>query len=121
MDNDKIREALHQLNNCAHILGEMAGLEVNKNQSVQSQQTSAQNLSQDELAVVAVQRAGYNRDIVAFKLNNGAILNYDECIQAITDGLIPSLKIGVDREGKPAISGVADGNPDNNLKNLPEF
>lgn len=73
------------------------------------------------MKVVAVAKEKSNQNIIAFKLDDGTILNYEDCINAINAGQLPELMLGRARDGSITIKGVADGDPSNNLQNLPIF
>lgn len=69
--------------------------------------------------IVAVKR-GINNEIVAFKLDNGEILDYPECGQRCMQGRILNADYVEGRYGM-VVRSLADNNPDNNLQNLPNF
>lgn len=73
------------------------------------------------MKVVAVKKNPSDQTIIAFKLEDGSVLNYDECLSAVELGLMPDLMLGRARDGGLTIRGVADGDPSNNLQNLPTF
>ena len=84
-----------------HIKGEKGALEV-----------------MDKISYV---RKNGDGDITAVKLSNGAVLNYDEALEMARQNKIAGATVGVARNGRPVLKGVADGNPANNLDNLPRF
>lgn len=70
--------------------------------------------------VVAVQRNG-DGDLTAFRTNTGRTLNYSDALQAVSNGEIAGVNIFKGRDGGHYIRGDADGDPSNNLDNLPTF
>ena len=70
--------------------------------------------------VVAVRKDNQDR-IVAFKLDDGRELDYEQCVDAIHNGELPSLICTNTQTGSLSIRTQADGNPDNNLSRLPLF
>ncbi|UHA74087.1 DUF3892 domain-containing protein [Paenibacillus sp. 481] len=69
---------------------------------------------------VAVQKNG-DGDLTAFRTNAGRDLNYEQAMTAIHDGQIAGVNIFKGRNGKSYIRGDADGDPSNNLDQLPLF
>ncbi|WP_085523025.1 DUF3892 domain-containing protein [Tuberibacillus sp. Marseille-P3662] len=69
---------------------------------------------------VAVQK-NEDGDITAFKTSDGRELSYDDALQAVQSGQIADVNVGEARNGRPVIRGNPDGNPDNNLDQLPSF
>ncbi len=70
---------------------------------------------------VAFVRKNTDGEITAVKLSNGAVLEYDEAIQMARENKIAGATVGKVRNGRTVLKGVADGDPDNNLDNLPRF
>ncbi|WP_431803833.1 DUF3892 domain-containing protein [Halobacillus andaensis] len=60
-------------------------------------------------------------DIVSFQTSSGKELSYEEAIAAVENGTIQGANVGKARNGRPVIRGNADGDPENNLDNLPTF
>lgn len=69
---------------------------------------------------VAVQKNG-DGDLTAFKTNTGRVLNYEEALAAVQQGVISGANAFKGRNGGTYIRGDADGDPSNNLDNLPLF
>lgn len=57
---------------------------------------------------------------VAFKLDNGEILDVEKAYSYAKDGKLDGVA-GVEREGSKYVRGVNDGDDSNNLDNLPTF
>lgn len=70
--------------------------------------------------MVAVQKNG-DGDIQQFKTSSGRTLNYAEALQAVQNGEIAGVNAFKGRDGETYIRGDADGDPSNNLDNLPTF
>ncbi|MBR2569118.1 MAG: DUF3892 domain-containing protein [Paenibacillus sp.] len=70
--------------------------------------------------IVAVQKNG-DGDLTAFQTNSGRVLGYDEAIQAIQNGELAGVNTFKGRDGGTYIRGDADGDPANNLDQLPMF
>lgn len=69
---------------------------------------------------VAVQKNG-DGDLTAFQTSAGRILNYEQALQAVQNGEIAGVNAFKGRDGDTYIRGDADGDPSNNLDNLPTF
>lgn len=69
--------------------------------------------------IVAVRRE--DRDLVAFKLEDGTVLNVAQAIDMCQAGQLPDYRVGVSRADTLFIRNVGDGDPSNNLDNLPTF
>ncbi|EJW17460.1 DUF3892 domain-containing protein [Paenibacillus alvei] len=76
-------------------------------------------MSQRE-SFVAVQKNG-DGDLTAFQTSAGRILNYEQALQAVQNGEIAGVNAFKGRDGGTYIRGDADGDPSNNLDNLPSF
>ncbi|OPA78518.1 hypothetical protein BVG16_11655 [Paenibacillus selenitireducens] len=70
--------------------------------------------------IVAVQKNG-DGDIQQFKTSSGRVMNYSEALQAVQNGEIAGVNAFKGRDGETYIRGDADGDPSNNLDNLPTF
>ena len=57
---------------------------------------------------------------VAFKLDNGEILDVEQAYEYAKDGKLDGI-VATDRNGTKYIRGVNDGEDNNNLDNLPTF
>ncbi|MBN3526004.1 DUF3892 domain-containing protein [Paenibacillus apiarius] len=69
---------------------------------------------------VAVQKNG-DGDLTAFKTDSGRVMAYDEALQAVHSGQIAGVNVFKGKDGGMYIRGDADGDPTNNLDNLPMF
>ncbi|CAG9622022.1 DUF3892 domain-containing protein [Sutcliffiella rhizosphaerae] len=69
---------------------------------------------------VAVQKNG-DGDITSFKTSSGRVLSYQEAINDVNDGNVLGANVFKGKDGENYIRGNADGDPSNNLDNLPTF
>ncbi|MFE5319761.1 DUF3892 domain-containing protein [Paenibacillus sp. NPDC056579] len=69
---------------------------------------------------VAVQKNG-DGDITAFKTSSGRVLQYEQALQEVQGGNIQGVNAFKGRDGDLYIRGDADGDPSNNLDQLPSF
>ncbi|OXM85937.1 DUF3892 domain-containing protein [Paenibacillus rigui] len=69
---------------------------------------------------IAVQKNG-DGDIMAFKTSSGRVLQYDQALQEVQSGSIQGVNVFKGKDGDSYIRGDADGDPTNNLDNLPMF
>lgn len=69
---------------------------------------------------IAVQKNG-DGDITAFKTSSGRVLQYDQALQEVQSGSIQGVNVFKGKDGDSYIRGDADGDPTNNLDNLPMF
>ncbi|MFK7696138.1 DUF3892 domain-containing protein [Paenibacillus sp. HJGM_3] len=69
---------------------------------------------------VAVQKNG-DGDLTAFKTSSGRVLNYEQAREEVNLGQIQGVNLFKGRDGELYIRGDADGDPSNNLDNLPQF
>lgn len=69
---------------------------------------------------VAVQKNG-DGDLRAFKTSSGRELDYATALQEVQAGRIAGVNAFKGRDGETYIRGDADGDPTNNLDNLPFF
>lgn len=69
---------------------------------------------------VAVQKNG-DGDITAFQTSSGRVLDYEQALQEVQNGNIRGVNAFRGRDGETYIRGDADGDPANNLDNLPTF
>jgi len=76
--------------------------------------------NQTRESFVAVQKNG-DGDITAFQTSSGRTLNYEEALQEVQGGAIQGVNAFKGRDGETYIRGDADGDPSNNLDNLPTF
>lgn len=69
---------------------------------------------------VAVQKNG-DGDITAFQTSSGRVLQYEQALQEVRSGVIQGVNVFKGRDGEFYIRGDADGDPTNNLDQLPIF
>ncbi|MBW7473601.1 DUF3892 domain-containing protein [Paenibacillus oenotherae] len=69
---------------------------------------------------VAVQKNG-DGDLTAFQTSAGRILDYSQALQEVQAGRIAGVNAFKGRDGETYIRGDADGDPANNLDQLPRF
>ncbi len=69
---------------------------------------------------VAVQKNG-DGDLTAFQTSSGRVLAYEQALQEIEAGTIAGVNAFKGRDGETYIRGDADGDPSNNLDQLPIF
>ena len=67
---------------------------------------------------VAVQKNG-DGDLTGFKTSSGRVLDYEQALQEVQDGRISGVNAFKGKDGALHIRGDADGDPSNNLDNLP--
>ncbi|OBZ16729.1 MULTISPECIES: DUF3892 domain-containing protein [Bacillales] len=70
--------------------------------------------------IVAVQKNG-DGDLTAFKTTSGRVLDYATALQEVQAGHISGVNAFKGRDGDTYIRGDADGDPTNNLDQLPTF
>ncbi|MEK3885714.1 DUF3892 domain-containing protein [Paenibacillus sp. PL2-23] len=78
------------------------------------------NTSDTREVIVAVQKNG-DGDITAFKTSTGRQLDYQAALQEVQAGQIAGVNAFKGRDGEMYIRGDADGDPSNNLDQLPLF
>ena len=69
---------------------------------------------------IAVQKNG-DGDLTAFQTSSGRILNYEQALKEVQSGAIAGANVFKGRDGEFHIRGDADGDPTNNLNQLPLF
>ena len=69
---------------------------------------------------VAVQKNG-DGDLTAFQTSSGRVLAYEQALQEVNAGTIAGVNIFKGKDGGLYIRGDADGDPSNNLDQLPIF
>jgi hypothetical protein len=70
--------------------------------------------------IVAVRKNG-DGDIVELKLSGGQVIDYKTAQQMAQQGQIEHVNVFTGRDGEPHLRSNADGDPSNNLDNLPVF
>jgi hypothetical protein len=73
-----------------------------------------------EETFVAVQK-NKDGDITAFRTSNGRTLDYQQALQEVQGEKIKGVNAFSGKDGDTYLRGNADGDPDNNLDNLPNF
>ncbi|HTG68114.1 MAG TPA: DUF3892 domain-containing protein [Candidatus Udaeobacter sp.] len=71
-------------------------------------------------SIVAVQKDG-DGDLTAFKTTSGRVLDYAAALQEVKAGHIAGVNTFKGKDGEFYIRGDADGDPSNNLDQLPTF
>lgn len=69
--------------------------------------------------IVAVRRN--DRELVAYKLDDGTVIDKATAVQMCEAGQLPDYRVGVSRDDEEFIRGVGDGDESNNLRNMPGF
>lgn len=80
--------------------------------------SSADNEQREQ--IVAVQKNG-DGDLTSFKTSTGRVLDYQTALQEVEAGQIAGVNAFKGRDGETYIRGDADGDPSNNLDQLPTF
>ena len=71
-------------------------------------------------SVIAVRKNG-DDDIIELKLSNGQVVDYKEAQQMAKSGMIVNVNVFKDGDGEEHLRSNLDGDPTNNLDNLPQF
>lgn len=69
---------------------------------------------------IAVQKNG-DGDLTSFQTSSGRVLEYAQALQEVQAGNIAGANVFKGRDGELHIRGDADGDPTNNLDQLPMF
>lgn len=77
-------------------------------------------MEQNKQQVVAVRKNG-DGDIVELKLSSGQVVDYLEAQQLAKTGQLENVNVFRGRDGDEHLRSNADGDPSNNLDNLPGF
>lgn len=88
-------------------------------QTTQSMQPLQSNTNTRE-TFVAVQKNG-DGDLTAFQTSSGRVLDYQQALQEVQNGAIAGVNVFKGKDGDAYIRGDADGDPTNNLDQLPLF
>jgi hypothetical protein len=70
--------------------------------------------------IVAVQK-NHEGDIINFKTSSERVLSYRKALMEVENGAISGVNIFTGKDGEHYIRSNADGDPTNNLDNLPTF
>lgn len=89
-------------------------------QLTQQFQSGLQSQQAGQEQVVAVRKNG-DGDIVELKLSSGNVVDYMTAQQMVKNNLIANLNVFRGRDGDEHLRSNADGDPTNNLDNLPTF
>lgn len=68
----------------------------------------------------AVQKNG-SGDLTAFQTSAGRVLDYQQALAEVQAGAIAGVNVFKGKDGEMYIRGDADGDPTNNLDQLPHF
>jgi len=74
----------------------------------------------DQDQVVAVRKNG-DGDIVELKLSSGKVVDYKQAQSMAKNGEIANVNVFRGRDGDEHLRSNADGDPSNNLDNMPSF
>lgn len=77
-------------------------------------------MNQPKQHIVAVRKNG-DGDIVELKLSSGEIVDYLEAHQLAKNGQLENVNLFRGRDGEEHLRSNADGDPTNNLDQLPGF
>ncbi|MRN52542.1 DUF3892 domain-containing protein [Paenibacillus monticola] len=69
---------------------------------------------------IAAQKNG-DGDLRSFQTSSGRVLDYQQALQEVQAGKIAGVNVFKGRDGEMYIRGDADGDPTNNLDQLPLF
>lgn len=83
------------------------------------EQNPKHHIDPNKLKIVAVQKDG--RNIKAVQFQNGEVADIQQAIQMAEQDLIEDVNTGKNREGEKTLRSYPDGDPTNNLDNLPTF
>lgn len=70
--------------------------------------------------IIAVRKNG-DGDLEGFKTSSGRVLDYQQALQEANAGAIAGVNVFKGKDGEMHLRGDADGDPSNNLDNLPSF
>lgn len=76
-------------------------------------------MNQNETFVAV--RKNNEGDIIQLKTSSGRVLDYKQAQQEVQNGVISGANVFTGRDGDPHLRSNADGDPTNNLDNLPQF
>lgn len=71
-------------------------------------------------SVIAVRKNG-DDDIIELKLSNGQVVDYREAQEMAKSGMIVNVNVFRGGDGEEHLRSNPDGDPSNNLDNLPQF
>lgn len=77
-------------------------------------------MPEERESIQAVRKNG-DGDINEFQTSSGRVLSYEQALQEVRNGAIQGVNVFKGRDGEFYIRGDADGDPSNNLDNLPTF
>lgn len=69
---------------------------------------------------IAVQKNG-DGDLTSFQTSSGRVLDYQQALKEVQAGAIAGVNVFKGKDGEMYIRGDADGDPTNNLDQLPQF
>lgn len=72
------------------------------------------------MKVVAVQKDG-NGTIQAYQLEDGSIVDHEEAVDLVENGILDGYNIATAKDGTLSIRSNRDGDTSNNLDSLPAF
>ena len=77
-------------------------------------------MSDERERFTAVQKNG-DGDLTSFQTSSGRVLEYQQALKEVQDGNIGGVNVFKGKDGEIYIRGDADGDPTNNLDQLPMF
>lgn len=89
--------------------------------SQQAGMSMLQQVSADRRETFTAVRKNGDGDITAFRTSAGRVLDYGQALREVQSGKIAGVNAFKGRDGETYIRGDADGDPSNNLDNLPTF
>lgn len=78
-------------------------------------------LKGDELMKITNVKKDEKGVIQQYKLENGKVIDQAQAVQMVSSGKIEGCNVGATRNGEKTIRSNPDGDPSNNLDNLPTF
>ncbi|WP_286155008.1 DUF3892 domain-containing protein [Bacillus sp. FJAT-27264] len=77
-------------------------------------------ISDERERFIATQKNG-DGDLTSFQTSSGRVLGYEQALQEVQAGKIAGVNVFKGKDGTLHIRGDADGDPTNNLDQLPLF
>ncbi|MEK3714636.1 DUF3892 domain-containing protein [Paenibacillus sp. FSL R7-0333] len=77
-------------------------------------------MNQEREGFIAAKRNG-DGDLTGFQTSSGRVLDYQQALQEVQSGSIAGVNVFKGKDGEMYIRGDADGDPTNNLDQLPQF
>ena len=61
----------------------------------------------------------HDQEVIGYELSDGSHVSMDEAIQMAKENQLEHVGVSTSKKGEPYIRSLADGDPSNNLSNLP--